>query len=62
MNKTAACIYCKKLGKAQRDGINILGNFICSTCEEKMINTKCCSTNYIYYINGLKKIWRCLGD
>nr|WP_238480820.1 sigma factor G inhibitor Gin [Desulforadius tongensis] len=39
-----------------------MGKFICSKCEQKIVQLSCDAQDYTYYVNGLKKIWCCLGD
>lgn len=40
-------------------GIFIRGRFICGPCERMLVNSSCDDLFYGYYINGLKKMWRC---
>uniref|UniRef100_UPI001957F500 sigma factor G inhibitor Gin n=1 Tax=Desulforadius tongensis TaxID=1216062 RepID=UPI001957F500 len=62
LNQAARCIYCQSLGSIKNGGIFILGKFICSKCEQKIVQLSCDAQDYTYYVNGLKKIWCCLGD
>jgi len=40
-----------------RDGIMIGGKFICSTCEEDIVNISCHDEGYYHVLNSLKRIW-----
>lgn len=52
------CFFCGNEGHAGL-GILLRGRFICGTCERNMVNAGCDSVIYRFYVNGLKKIWRC---
>ncbi|MCL6610396.1 MAG: sigma factor G inhibitor Gin [Peptococcaceae bacterium] len=52
------CLICGGRGDGG-DGITLRGGFICGYCERKLVNTGCDGLLYHFYVNGLKKIWRC---
>lgn len=58
INDTQECLFCGCTGNGG-GGIVVRGRFICGTCEQNMVNAGCDSMIYHFYVNGLKKIWRC---
>lgn len=46
------CIVCRE---ALSDGIIINGNFICSCCESKIVNSDANDDFYDYYVDSIKK-------
>ncbi len=50
------CLICGNKLKLEH-GIKINNQFICGCCEEGMVFSHCTDTHYIFYVNGLKKIW-----
>ncbi|MTI82076.1 MAG: sigma-G inhibitor, Gin [Firmicutes bacterium] len=61
-NHKNVCIYCKSIGNKNNGGIEILGMYICQKCEHEITKIDCDAENYLYYVNGLKKVWCCLLD
>lgn len=52
------CLICKETPlNGMRDGIMIGGKFICSTCEEDIVNISYHDDSYYDLLNSLKKIW-----
>lgn len=55
------CMFCNGIWyEGKMDGILIFGNYICPDCEQSIVETGYNKADNQYYINGLKKIWRCL--
>lgn len=54
------CLFCGR-EDVLADGLLLLGRSICGDCEKNIVNSGCCDLVYSFYINGLKKIWRCAG-
>lgn len=48
------CILCKK---KVRQGLNILGTFICHECERRIVTLNVTDEGYDYYIEQLKLLW-----
>lgn len=48
------CIFCEEL---HTEGIHLRGKFICSTCEQELLNTQVDEPAYQTYKEGLKLIW-----
>lgn len=55
------CLLCgEKLEPHQYSAaVVILGNIICSDCEQKIVKLSWDDHDYDFYSRGLKKIWRC---
>lgn len=52
--KSSMCIICDE---TQQEGIIILGSFICSHCERKIVETSVEQEDYCSYFPKIKKIW-----
>lgn len=50
--KKQRCIIC---GKSMNDGIIIYRRKICKCCEQRLINMKCDTDFYKYYVDCIKK-------
>ncbi|MBD2848337.1 sigma factor G inhibitor Gin [Paenibacillus sp. IB182496] len=48
------CIIC---GNEKQDGIRIVTEFICESCEAEMVNTDVQDAKYPFFIHRLKQIW-----
>lgn len=48
------CIFCEEL---HPEGILLRGKFICSQCENELLNTQVDEPAYQTYKEGLKLIW-----
>ncbi|MFZ5597184.1 MAG: sigma factor G inhibitor Gin [Bacillota bacterium] len=51
------CLFCGE--RPVFGGILLRGGIICSACEWDLVNSRCGDSRYMYYMNGLKRIWRC---
>lgn len=54
-----SCIFCGREGSCA-ESLIIRGRVICAGCEKRLVNTGSHNIFYHLYVNGLKKIWRCL--
>lgn len=48
------CIICEQ---RKRDGIFIVSEFICDTCEAEMVHTDAQDAKYNYFVHQMKQIW-----
>ncbi len=48
------CIVC---GLEKDDGITIVTEFICDTCENEMVRTDVKDEKYPFFIHKLRRIW-----
>lgn len=44
-------------GKDKHEGIFIVSEFICDTCEAEMVHTDATDAKYHFFIDQLKQIW-----
>ncbi|ABO48606.1 hypothetical protein Dred_0056 [Desulforamulus reducens MI-1] len=58
MQEKSKCVLCKAAVQETNIGIRILGKYICTSCEQKIINLSWDDPDYEAYKSGLKKIWR----
>ncbi|SFT28640.1 MULTISPECIES: sigma factor G inhibitor Gin [Paenibacillus] len=49
-----SCIIC---GHEKEQGIRIIDEFICETCEVEMVRTEVQDAKYPFFIHQLKRIW-----
>ncbi|MFC5648866.1 sigma factor G inhibitor Gin [Paenibacillus solisilvae] len=49
-----SCIIC---GHDKQEGIRIVDEFICETCEVEMVRTEVQDAKYPFFIHQLKRIW-----
>lgn len=47
------CLICDEI---KHDGIHILGWFLCSSCEQKLIKTETNDASYAFYLKKLRKL------
>ncbi|AEF92942.1 Sigma-G inhibitor, Gin [Desulfotomaculum nigrificans CO-1-SRB] len=59
MQETPKCIFCRTTLPHSNQGIVILGQYICASCERKITNLAWDDPDYEVYKSGLKKIWCC---
>lgn len=52
--KEQVCIIC---GGTGREGITIVSEFICDSCETEMVRTDVQDAKYPFFIHQLKQIW-----
>ncbi len=52
--KNLMCLVCEE---TDQEGIIILGSFICSDCEKRIVETSVDHEDYYGYLSKLKKIW-----
>ena len=50
------CIVCGQL-KPRDQGIHIVAEFICGSCEYEMVQTDVRDEKYPFYVHRMKKIW-----
>jgi superfamily II helicase len=55
-NREHFCIICSQQ-KAEGQGIRIVSEFICETCEEEMIRTDVKDDKYPFFIHQMKQIF-----
>lgn len=48
------CMVCKQ---TKEKGIHILTKFICTTCEEEMVNTETNEEKYLLYVQRMRSLW-----
>lgn len=48
------CMICARTGG---DGIHILSRFICSDCEQDLVNTEVDDDLYEYFVDRLRILW-----
>jgi hypothetical protein len=48
------CIVC---GESKEDGITIVTEFICQSCESEIVRTKVEDERYPYLVRQLKPLW-----
>ncbi len=48
------CIIC---GQMKLNGIVIISEFICESCEAEMVHTEVHDAKYPYFIHQMKQIW-----
>lgn len=53
-NERKTCIVC---GVPKDDGITIVTEFICTSCESEMVHTKVEDERYPYFVRQLKQLW-----
>ena len=53
------CVICGQEGDYV-EGLVIRGRVICAGCEKRLVGSGSGDPFYHFYMNGLKKIWRCL--
>lgn len=55
----SGCVFC---GREENwgTGLVIRGSLICGGCEKRLVRIQSENIFYDLYVNGLKKIWRCL--
>ncbi|CAM4485083.1 sigma factor G inhibitor Gin [Paenibacillus tarimensis] len=51
---TRHCIIC---GQEKTDGIRIITEFVCETCESEMVRTDVKDDKYLFFVHQLKQIW-----
>ncbi|WP_274648385.1 sigma factor G inhibitor Gin [Paenibacillus humicola] len=53
-NPSNFCIIC---GNERSEGIRIVNEFICESCEIEMVKTEVQDAKYPFFIHQLKRIW-----
>ncbi|MBJ6361306.1 sigma factor G inhibitor Gin [Paenibacillus sp. GCM10012307] len=53
-NRQPCCIVC---GHEKEEGIFVLSEFICDTCESEMVRTDVRDAKYPFFIHQLRQIW-----
>ncbi|MFD0717104.1 sigma factor G inhibitor Gin [Paenibacillus sp. GCM10027626] len=56
-DETAAIHCCIICGFENHEGIRIIDDFICKSCEYEMVRTEVEDEKYPFFIHQLKKIW-----
>lgn len=55
-DRHCTCIICEQ-PKQEQEGIFLISEFICSTCETEIINTDVKDARYPFFIHQMKQIW-----
>lgn len=53
-HKQETCIIC---GQSKQEGIFIISEFICQSCEEEMVRTDVRDEKYPFFIHQMRQIW-----
>lgn len=48
------CIVCNQL---KEEGITVITEFICTSCESEMVHTKVEDERYPFFVRQLKQLW-----
>lgn len=48
------CIVC---GEPKEEGITIVTEFICTSCESEMVHTKVEDERYPFFVRRMKQLW-----
>ncbi|MBB6692491.1 sigma factor G inhibitor Gin [Cohnella xylanilytica] len=51
---TRTCMVC---GQPKEEGIQIVTEFICTSCESEMVNTKVEDERYPFFVRQLRQLW-----
>lgn len=54
--RTCTCIICEQPKLAQ-EGIFLVSEFICNSCEKEIVNTDVKDERYPFFIHQMKQIW-----
>jgi hypothetical protein len=52
--ETKTCIVC---GERKEHGITVVSEFICTSCESEMVQTKVEDERYPFFIRQLRQLW-----
>jgi hypothetical protein len=52
--ETKTCIVC---GEPKEEGMTIVTEFICTSCESEMVHTKVEDERYPFFVRQLKQLW-----
>jgi hypothetical protein len=52
--ETKTCIVC---GERKEEGITVVSEFICTSCESEMVQTKVEDERYPFFIRQLRQLW-----
>jgi hypothetical protein len=53
-NERKTCIVC---GEPKEEGITIVSEFICTSCESEMVHTKVEDERYPFFVRQMKRLW-----
>ncbi|RKP45479.1 inhibitor of sigma-G Gin [Cohnella endophytica] len=53
-NERNTCIVC---GEPKEEGITIVTEFICTSCESEMVHTPVEDEKYPFFVRRLKQLW-----
>jgi hypothetical protein len=53
-NERKTCIVC---GEPKEEGITVVTEFICTSCESEMVHTNVEDERYPFFVRQLKQIW-----
>ncbi|WP_256762238.1 sigma factor G inhibitor Gin [Cohnella sp. WQ 127256] len=53
-NVVKTCMVC---GEPKEEGMTIVTEFICTSCESEMVNTKVEDERYPFFVRQLKQLW-----
>jgi hypothetical protein len=48
------CIICQE---ERRDGLELRGKFICTMCEQEIVDTSVADPKYLYFLSRLKALF-----
>jgi hypothetical protein len=48
------CIICQE---ERRDGLELFGKFICTMCEQEIVDTSVADPKYLYFLSRLKALF-----
>ncbi|MGG1314684.1 MULTISPECIES: sigma factor G inhibitor Gin [Cohnella] len=53
-DEAKACIVC---GERKQEGITVVNEFICHSCESEIVHTKVEDERYPFFVRRLRQIW-----
>ncbi|KIL34932.1 inhibitor of sigma-G Gin [Cohnella kolymensis] len=53
-NRQKTCIICNE---EKEEGITVITEFICTSCESEMVQTKVEDDRYPFFVRQLKQLW-----
>jgi hypothetical protein len=48
---------CLSCGKADSEGLSILGAYLCGECESKLIKSTVATDDYQHWVTSCRKLW-----
>lgn len=53
-NERKICIVC---GEPKEEGITVVTEFICTSCESEMVHTKVEDDRYPFFVRQMRQLW-----